>query len=233
MIGELPKVKRGILPAVLISFGLALLVPACGGDTVLRGASSIIRITNAPETLNLTVGEEFQLQVIQFFTRRDAAGGEFVDSVDVTTLVRYSSSNPAVATVDNLGRVNAVGVGQAVIEAKLKRTFGRDDLDSITVVVSMPPAPPAPHASDYQFPDRIVISWPLQIGASQVELYRSTEPNDPSPTLLATLSGNTISFTDSSVTPGMVYFYRIRFIFGNVQGEMSPPDSGIAGTFSP
>ncbi|HEX6925877.1 MAG TPA: Ig-like domain-containing protein [Longimicrobiaceae bacterium] len=90
----------------------------------------------SPASAELEVGETLQLTAVV----RDGAGQELPDQT-----VTWSSSNAAVATVTNTGRVTAVGSGSATITAAAGGIS-----DRVTVAVIEPPSTqdPPPDPSD-------------------------------------------------------------------------------------
>jgi len=107
--------------ALLVAF-----LSGCGGGhggASLWGSSltsrPIIRVTNAVGTIDLRVGDKFQLRVEREIEYWD----DFLDlyryiTDDVTYHSEYWSGAPSVALVDGNGVVTAVGVGAAVIHIK-------------------------------------------------------------------------------------------------------------------
>jgi hypothetical protein len=104
----------------------AIALAGCGGGhgrAYLWGSSltsrPIIRVTNVVGTLDMHVGDKFQLRVEREIEYWD----DFLDlyryiTDDVTYHSEYWSSAPSVALVDSNGVVTAVGVGTAVIHIK-------------------------------------------------------------------------------------------------------------------
>ncbi len=90
-----------------------------------------------PGAASATVGQTIQLTAIP----RDASGAALSGRQ-----LSWSSTNTAVATVDQTGRVSAVGAGTATITATITATSeGKSGAAAVTVTLAAPgiPTPPA------------------------------------------------------------------------------------------
>lgn len=101
---------RGLLTFTVLVYGLA-----CKSDVTDPGATPRI-ISLEPDTLSLSIGQTGRLTV----EVTDMAGVS-LDSV----VVRWSSNDPTVATVDTAGLVTALGLGSATITAESEGFAGR------------------------------------------------------------------------------------------------------------
>ena len=67
-------------------------------------------------------------------------------------------------------------------------------------------------------PPQITLSWPLNAGASSYSIGRKS-PSATSFTLIASLPGDSISYTDTNVTPGAGYEYQVYRAGTTAAGE--------------
>ncbi|MEZ5583048.1 MAG: fibronectin type III domain-containing protein [Candidatus Competibacteraceae bacterium] len=88
-----------------------------------------------------------------------------------------------------------------------------------------PTAPANVNASDGTFPDRINISWSAVTNATSYELYRSNSSSDNG-SLRTTVSST--SFDDTSVSPGITYWYRVKACNNAGCSGFSSANSGFA-----
>ncbi len=96
---------------VIVSFSLAVLLSGCGAKASSPPSipPTLQSLAITPANYCLVIGHKQQL----------VATGTFSDgtSRDLTSSVTWSSSEPSVATIDNLGWVNGVGLGTTSISA--------------------------------------------------------------------------------------------------------------------
>src|SRR5437867_2539597 len=128
-------------PAVATVDGTGLVTAAAVGTATITATSEtksgtaqvtvspvpVASVTVTPDHLGLTVGQQGQLTA----TPRDAAGNPLSGRA-----ITWVSDAPAVATVDNTGRVTAAGVGTATITATSETKSG-------TAQVTVSPVPVA------------------------------------------------------------------------------------------
>ena len=77
---------------------------------------------------------------------------------------------------------------------------------------------------------------PPTLVEDEIRVYRSTSTMDPEalPAPLATIAAGNLSYTDTTATNGVSYYYRVAFVFGAavyVSGEvliLAPTDGGVA-----
>ena len=105
-----------------VAFLLCILSFAMGCD-VFYGPD---RVEISPEDPSITVGATQQFRLRAFYTNP-------YSNEDKTGVSDWSSSNPSVATVSNVGLATAVAPGVTVIEGKYK-----DHSDDTTLTVASP-----------------------------------------------------------------------------------------------
>jgi alpha-tubulin suppressor-like RCC1 family protein len=110
-----------------VSLALAVLLAACGGDGPTQ-ASVLASVQVTPPTGTLLVQDTVRLGAVG----RDQAGQEMAG-----LSFAWSSSDPAVATVDNSGLVRGVSAGPVTITATVQ---GRPGSGAITVELGRMPA---------------------------------------------------------------------------------------------
>ncbi len=120
--------RSRIILFVLVTVSLALFLTTCAGSLALNG----VAIT--PANPHLLVGGTQQL----------AATGYWNDQTtqDMTTQVVWSSSNPAVATVDSTGLATALALGTTTITATSSQPGSISSNSSIATTVLNVNAPP-------------------------------------------------------------------------------------------
>jgi len=124
--------------------------------------------------------------------------------IDTTTnTVSWQSSNTGVAAVDSSGKVTAKSIGTATITCTAKDGSGIQALCAITVIPLTPTGFTAAKASATS----IKLKWGSVSGVTGYEVYRSASLTG-SYTKVKVLTLNT--FTDTSLTGGKTYFYKIR-----------------------
>ena len=76
---------------------------------------------------------------------------------------------------------------------------------------------------------QIILNWEApdscNFGITNYRIYRSTSPN---PTTLLTTVGNVLTYTDSSVTAGTTYYYRVTAVIAGGEGGYSNEVSAAA-----
>lgn len=84
--------------------------------------------------------------------------------------------------------------------------YGVAQFDNVTVDIT--PAPPAPVAASGELPGQIYMSWPWSNGAETYTIERSTTSG--SGFIEVGQVAAATSFTDSNLTVGQTYYYRVR-----------------------
>lgn len=110
--------------ALLIAAAL-LLTLSCGGSSIptssisIRNAATdtLLSSSTAQGTLTINVGNTVQIKVMR--TWRNQAGNTLTD--DVTQFAKFKwESGAGFATFDDLGNIDALGAGIAVLEIKFR-----------------------------------------------------------------------------------------------------------------
>jgi len=89
------------------------------------------------------------------------------------------------------------------------------------------PAPPDIAASDGLYSDGISITWSVSPGAEMYRVYRY-ETMSTSGCIRISGDVSTTTFTDSTVIPGLMYYYRVQAGKDADWGVLSQSDSGYA-----
>ncbi|NJN45492.1 MAG: fibronectin type III domain-containing protein [Candidatus Competibacteraceae bacterium] len=88
-----------------------------------------------------------------------------------------------------------------------------------------PMIPTNVNASDGTLPDQINVTWSFVTDATSYEVYRSNSSGDTG-ALRGTV--NSTSFEDTSVTPGIIYWYRVKACNSAGCSGFSSADNGFA-----
>ena len=114
---------------------------------VLEGVTGTSTVTVTPATLqSVSVGADFSLNKGQ--TRTLTATGVFSDgtSQDISSVVAWLSTTPAVATINNAGLVTAVSTGASIINATLNGVSGSANISvSAATLQSLSITPATPN----------------------------------------------------------------------------------------
>lgn len=110
-------------PLVLLALTAGFVMAACGSGTEPRVASEVV-VSPSVQTAQ-TLGQTVQYSAVV----RDAQGNELNGRT-----VEWTSTAPAVATIDAMGLATAVGVGQTTIQATVEAASG-------TATLSVEPTP--------------------------------------------------------------------------------------------
>jgi PKD repeat protein len=104
-----------------------------------------------------------------------------------------------------------------------------------TVTPYVPPTPQMVSASDGLYTNRIRLTWQYQTNDMGAQVFRSTNPSNPSPTLIGTVAWSWPGeYWDTSVVAGVTYYYWVKaYDFDYVSSSMiysaySSSDSGYA-----
>ena len=116
-------VRKGNLLLWLAAVSVALMASGCGGTDSGTGSSSVAQLRSislTPNASSIPLGPSQQFM----------ATGAYSDgsSHDLTTMVTWSSSNAAVATISPAGLATAVGLGAATIAASMNSVTGTASL---------------------------------------------------------------------------------------------------------
>ena len=125
--------------------------------------------------------------------------------------VAWSSSNTKIATVDNMGKVTAVGVGTATI---MVATVNGGYKANCSVTVKKLPIPTSVKAASSSYKS-IDVSWGVVTGASGYELYRATSSTGTY-ALIATTTEP--SYNNTGLKTNSTYYYKNRaYTIGTVK----------------
>ncbi len=86
-------------------------------------------------------------------------------------------------------------------------------------------------ASDDTYPDKIAVSWTSVVGATGYDLYRS-ESNALSGATKIVSATTALSYQDTAVTPGTIYYYWIHAFDAAANTSDSTSDHGRASTLA-
>jgi len=113
------------LAGVLLIAAVLVLSLSCGGSSIpsssisIRNAATdtLLSSSTAQGTLTINVGNTVQIKVMR--TWRNQAGNTLTD--DVTQFADFKwDSGAGFATIDDLGNIDALGAGIAVLEIKFR-----------------------------------------------------------------------------------------------------------------
>ncbi|HVN76612.1 MAG TPA: PKD domain-containing protein [Thermoanaerobaculaceae bacterium] len=95
-----------------------------------------------------------------------------------------------------------------------------------------PPAPPPPptgvSATDGAYTNKVRVSWNASSGADSYQVWRNTVNDTSSASFLGVFTA--LLFDDTTVTPGVTYWYWVRAHNGAGWSGFSSPDTGFAGS---
>jgi hypothetical protein len=108
-------------------------------------------------------------------------------------------------------------------------TYSNQIQFTVPAQTATPAAPTGVAASDGASATGITITWTASPGATSYVVFRSTAAGT---TGSSVGTSTTVSFTDTTVTPGVVYYYSV--VASNSSGSSAPSakDSGYAGTLT-
>ncbi len=195
------------------------------GSTTLTAQDWLVSISVAPPTATILPNTNQQ------FTATGTYASGLVN--DVTDSVLWSSSSPAVATINSTGLATSLATGQTVIIASIGSISG-----SATLAVSVAPIPThfRVDISDGTT-GQLFVSWDSMSGAKYYNLQRSTNPNSGY-SKVAACSGqanlkNTITNSvmeacrDGSLTVGTLYYYQVQACYSAGCSSFSTAASNV------
>mgnify|MGYP001661189844 CR=1 FL=1 len=125
--------------------------------------------------------------------------------------VDWSSSNPAVATVDENGTVTGVSSGEATVTVKT-----RDGNFTASCKVNVVTIPTPQNLAAVMENEQVKLSWDMSEGMDY-KVYRSSDDTDYS---LLSSSVTVNSYTDAAPKPGRNY-YKVQAYSDDFAGELS------------
>lgn len=122
-------------------------------------------------------------------------------------------------------KAQAVSKDQKATVAEVKNAL--DALNAAKSALKLKPVTPASPTVKSSGYNKLKISWKKANGADGYEVYRATSKTG-SYKLHATIkSGNTVSYTDSKLTTGKTYYYKIRSYVTANGTKLTSPDTAI------
>jgi len=135
-----------------IAFAVLTMATSCSGgggivaayvlDELFGTETSTIYIDNAFRRLTLEVGEEFPLRIIHRQLRDGSGwsgsggyGDRYYYEEEVSDECSYTTSEPTVVGVDDIGILYALAPGTAIISVKFDLPLQKADFTSLTVTV--------------------------------------------------------------------------------------------------
>ncbi len=199
---------RRIAHILMLIFALA----GCNGPIDPAGGVATITVTPSPASVEVD-------KTFQFTAQAKASSGNGLTGVTFT----WSSSNPAVATVDASGLVKGVGLGEATITATAEGKIGSATLTVVAGSIQPPSAPTgiAKTVGDGQ----VTLTWNANPAGERVTSYTLYMTSERGVTKTSYLSlpdgmkheGVTSPFTHTSLTNGKTYFFVVTAT--NARGE--------------
>jgi len=185
------------------SSGIRTLSPLTQGETAVEnfslnpGSAAVasIWITPAP-SVNLQNG-----QTVQF---SGVARDEAENVISPTPVFTWTSSNPAIASINSSGLASAQGSGNITIEA----SYSGITSNAVTVQVGGLPAAPSNFTANAVLSSQIDLAW--QDNSSDEDLFeieRST--NGITYTVISTQYPDTEAYNDTGLSANTQYWYRV------------------------
>jgi len=81
-------------------------------------------------------------------------------------------------------------------------------------------------ASDGEYFEKVRVSWYVVTEATGYNVYRNTENDTSSASLIGITQDNSISFDDTTANPGTLYWYWVKAMSNGNQSEFSDCDTG-------
>lgn len=116
--------------------------------------------------------------------------------------VKWSSSNKKIAKVSSNGTITGVKVGSAKVYAKANGV-------QVTIQIKVVPAAPKISSASSANYNTLTVKWSKVSGADGYVLYRSTSKNG-SYKKIASLKSSKVSYSDTKLTTGKTYYYKVR-----------------------
>ena len=136
----------------------------------------------------------------------------------------FSSSNGQYRAVYTL-TYRAASAGRQLV-VQWTQISGTGNVKLQAVALAGPPAPAIVSASDGTSATNVTVSWSASSGATSYTVYRSASAG----TLGASIgTTNNLSFTDTTVAPGTLYYYAVVATGAGGNSTPSAQDSGYAG----
>ena len=86
-------------------------------------------------------------------------------------------------------------------------------------------------ASDGSYTDKVQVSWTAATGATSYQVYRNTSSSSSGATQVGTPTAS--PYSDTTATPGAVYYYFVKACNSTICSDFSTPDSGYRSAAPP
>lgn len=194
---------------------------------------------NAPAALDLAFdGDGDAGQELPAITDGASAGVGNTFETFTKTNIDVSGSNSMVITI-SITELDASDEGIYLdnITVSWDSSFTSDYSSSVTLLTT-PDAPGSVSATDGSSLSQVDLSWSdsgvSEEGGYTYDVYRHTSNSFGSASTITTgLAGGTESYTDSSATPGALYYYWVVGTNGTGDGETSSSDAGYVKLTTP
>lgn len=160
---------------------------------------TLMDIDVQPTPLALAIGQEKQLTATAFY--EDALGNTHMK--DVTTQVSWATTDPAVVTVTNTGKLTAAGLGDAAVIAQLGATSGSAAIDVEPRCIESLHVAPNVANLPAGVPLTFTVTAHFTSGAPQ-DVTRDVEFFSTDPARMPPADDHGFTFTNPGAAPGLV-----------------------------
>ncbi|HWV57744.1 MAG TPA: putative Ig domain-containing protein [Longimicrobiales bacterium] len=187
-----------------------------------QGNNTVATVEITPQgSTNISLGGTLQLQATPRNAQNQPVGGQ---------TITWSSQNNQVAQVNGIGLVTGMGVGTTQIVAA---AGGKTGQITVTVVDNSPPGTPGNLVVTPVSDTRIDLSWSAATGTVTSYVIErevvvgaavvGVEPPAAAFSQVATVPGNTTSYSDTGLDPSVTYRYRVGACNANGCSGFSGP----------
>ena len=205
------------------------------GTPTATGTNDIsgISIRGIGNGFQLTAPADTATRTLYVYVGGWSSGGKLVAHLSDGSAVDYvntsfSSSNGILQAVYTL-TYRAASAGQQLV-VQWTQTSGTGNVKLQAVALAGPPVPANVSASDGTSATSVTVTWSPSSGATSYTVYRSTSVGTLGSSIGTT---NNLSFTDTTVTAGTLYYYSVVATSAGGNSAPSAQDSGYAGIFIP
>ncbi|MEO5715855.1 MAG: autotransporter-associated beta strand repeat-containing protein [Luteolibacter sp.] len=131
-------------------------------------------------------------------------------------------------TIDGSGFITAgfgIGAGLGAYPGSVLKVVGNNIVLNLVVPSGPPPDAPVSLTASNGF-DQIPLSWSAVAGAGSYTVKRSTTPGSGYTDIASAITGTT--YNDTTVTPGVTYYYVVVAVNGNGESTPSPESSAVS-----